>query len=507
MNSKKPVKKFHSIFLFVEWALITAVLLSPVSHALAQNTSGWSYPQTIPSFDLNNFPPILVADQNGNVHAFSSQYIESPEGGTIRAVVYNKWNLDTGWTPPIDILLSPIQEARVTDAYLDDEGYIHLTFWGGNGIDADIYYTKAPLAELDNARAWLKPFVIGDNAGDPEGAVFAQTARGNLVVLFNGRQYGNGLYVVSSNDRGGSWSIPTPIFITNDKAPNIFNIKVIESRSGWLHLIWNVYDVNGQGRGIYYARSPDGETWDQPIIFAEAEEGLGTQTPTIIEYDEELIALYNLPPKIIMQRSLDNGETWQDQAILFPRHVGVNGSLAPVIDGNNTLHLFFGQRISGSPDIHGMWHSVWENPRWTEPEAIIKGPQVKDTEGPTSFDPFAARTVVIQGRVILTTWRTDPGLADGNGVWYSFTVLDSPEIPVNPADTETNPVVSMTSVPSQDTPSPDGIATEFSVAIQPTVDSQSSSADAQGFDFLLEAGAVLAIILVLGLVIIKFRRG
>ena len=76
-----------------------------------------------------------------------------------------------------------------------------------------------------------------------------------------------------------------------------------------------------------------------------------------------------------MRRSTDNGVTWDDPVILFPRHIGVNGTPSLVIDSNDNLHIFFGQRIPGSPDIHGMWHSVCVDNRWTEPDAVVKGPR------------------------------------------------------------------------------------------------------------------------------------
>jgi hypothetical protein len=433
--------------------MLAVLLLMTEIPAQAQNT-GWTYPQTIPSYDLNMAPPIMVADQNGNVHAFSSQFIEPVQGKIVKVIVYNKWSPMTGWSPPVDILLSPIYEARVTDAFLDDEGYINLVFFGGNGTDADIYFSKAPLGEAANARSWTKPFIIGDEAADPEGAVFAHTDQGRLVVVFYGRQYGNGLYAVTSDDRGGSWSFQTPIYIANPKAPNIFYLHALKGGSGWLHIIWNVFDINGQGRAIYYARSLDGESWDQPISIIETAEGLGAQTPAVVEHEGILYTIYNLPPKIVMQQSEDNGTTWQDPVVLFSRHVGVNGALAPVVDSNNVIHLFFGQRISGSPDIHGMWHSIWENPRWTEPEALIKGPQIADQVGYTSFDPNTTRAVISQGNVILVTWRTDPGLK-ANGVWYSYIKLDTPGYPVTPANTELSAVPVSTGQSSSPDPTPD----------------------------------------------------
>jgi hypothetical protein len=201
-----------------------------------------------------------------------------------------------------------------------------------------------------------------------------------------------------------------------------------------LHVIWGVYTIKSLGRGIYYSQSLDGTEWSEPRLLAGLEEGLGTQTPRIAEYKNSLIALYNISLKLIMRSSNDDGKTWSDPTVIFPRHVGVNGSLALVTDSTNELHLFFGQRISGSPDIHGMWHSRFIDNRWIEPEGIITGAKVSDLVGFNTFDPNEARAVVSQGNVILVTWRSDPG-AKGNGVWFSYTKIDGPELPVIPLPT------------------------------------------------------------------------
>ncbi len=392
--------------------------------------STWSTPQNIPGYDPATVSPLLIADQNRTVHAFSSQWVNNPGEDPIRAIVYNKWTLENGWTTPVDIILSPTQEARLTDVYLDKNGVFHLTFWGGNNISANIYYTQAPAAIAADSNAWSKPIIIGDDAADPEAAAIAETAQGALTILYSGKKLGNGLYAVSSTDGGANWSNANPMFFPQSDRPNISRLHVIRSKSGRLHAIWGLYSENGQGRGIYYASSEDGVQWSEPTLLANTDEGLGSQTPALIEYKDTLIALFNLPPKIMMRRSTDDGKTWDGPAIIFPRHVGVNGSISPVIDGNNVLHLFFGQRITGNPDIHGMWHSVLEGERWTEPTAVVKGPRVWDTTGLTSFDPYEARAVVSQGNVILVTWITDLGDRKPNGVFYSYSVLNAPEAPV-----------------------------------------------------------------------------
>jgi hypothetical protein len=383
-----------------------------------QNTR-WSIPETMPAFDAGAAPPTLVADGTGAIHAFSSQWLTSKDGTSVKAVVYNHWSINHGWTEPIDILLSPIKEARVTDAHLDNTGNLHLVFWGGDGTEANIFYAQAPVESADNISSWSVPVLIGENAADPAGAVLLDDNAGNLHVVYSGSRDGNGLYVVDSNDHGQTWSEPEPIFLATSDAPAIFELHVIRGENGWFHAVWGVFSVGGQGRGIYYVNSEDGYYWNDPRLLQQSKSGLGSQTPNIIEYQQALYAVYNMPPKITMRRSLDNGKTWQDPMILFARHVGVNGSLGLVVDHNDNLHLFFGQRITASPDIHGMWHSVFRNNRWSEPEALIKGPQVNDPVGDRSFDPNMARAVVSQDNVLMVTWRTDPGFK-ANGVWYSY---------------------------------------------------------------------------------------
>lgn len=472
-------------------------------HGLALQESYWSPPQTIPTFDLSANPPVLIADQNRTVHAFSSQWIIEPDGSTSLVIVYNKWTLEDGWTNPIDIALLPGQETRLTDVYLDEKGIFHMTFWGGNNTGANIYYTQTPADLAADSRSWSVPVIIGENAGDPEGAAIVEGDQGAIYVVYNGRQMGNGLYVVNSKDNGENWSNPTPIFFAQSNEPNIAYLKVIKSKSGSMNAIWGVYNVGGQGRGIYYAKSVDGNEWSEPYLLAEALGGLGTQTPTIIQYNGDLFALFNLPPKIMMRRSNDDGQTWGDPSILFPRHIGVNGSLSTVVDGANNLHIFFGQRISGNPDIHGMWHSIWIDQRWKEPEAIESGPQVNDKTGNGSFDPYAADAVVSNGNVILVTWRSDPGLK-GNGVWYSYKVLDILEQPVVSLPSQTSLQITKTSIPEANTGNnSNSISTEIPVDTHKLFDNQNGSS---GLKNSLLIGVVLVLLLSFTWVIIRNNR-
>jgi hypothetical protein len=423
------MKKYR--ILFVLLCIFIPFTIFNISFASAQGDSAWLPQQQIPGYDSNTWPPILVADGYGTVHAFSSQWLN---GDVVRVIMYNKWTHEQGWTAPIDVLMSPYtNDTRLLDAFIDPTNRVHVIFWGGNNIDAKIYYSSAPIVDAGNAKAWSAPILVAENAGDPEAGNFAADEHGRIYLLYSGR-YGNGVYSTTSDDNGATWAKPTPIYLTNDQDKMPQALHMYKSQSGWLHAIWNVITSGGEGRGIYYSRKKvDDIKWSDPVRLAEAESGYGTNTPAIIEYHGAVLAFYNLGG-IIWQRSYDGEKDWTPPVQLFTRHVGVNGSPSLVVDGNDELHIFFGQRITGSPDIHGMWHSIFSGTGWSEPEAVVSGLSVSDVTGDKAFDPFEARAVVSQGNVLMVTWRSDPGLM-GNGVWYSEKVIYAPETPLTPLST------------------------------------------------------------------------
>jgi hypothetical protein len=447
----------------------------------------------------------MIADQNQTVHAFTYQRLDQESSQSYRAIFYNRWTLEQGWTAPIDIILSPNKDARLTDAYLNSSGTAHLLFWGGDNTTADIYYSKALIQDAGDARAWSIPTIIGPNAGDPEGAAFVENSQGGLYVIYNGRELGNGLYAVHSDDRGESWSDPTPLFFTRNDEPNIAQLHVIRDTSGWMHAVWTVFNTDGQARGIYYIRSKDGDEWSDPVLLASAFEGLGTSLPMIVEYKSALYLNYFACPivcRMNMRVSINHGETWDDPSLLFARHIGLNGSMSMVIDGNDVLHLFWGQRIPGQPDIHGMWHSEYRNSRWLEPEAVVKGPTIRKPGG-EGFDPFQAQAVASQGNILLATWRTDPGLSS-NGVWYSYKAIDAPALPVTelPSSIKSGTGESKIVHTPMGSTLPSVSLPEYIPENSPTLDSPADRASLQDDpSFVLLAGFIAAILLLLMLVI------
>lgn len=424
-------------FLFCALTLI-AVLATTVAASSASQVNPavpvglrWSPQERVPDYDDDAATPYLVADQNRTVHAFNSLRIENDV-----AIVYSQWNLAQGWSPPIDILLSPEKrQARIQGAMMDNSDLMHVIFFGGDDLGASIYYSKAYTSEASRSSAWSQPWLIGEHAGTPTLAGLIGDGSDHLYVIYSGKRDGVGMYGVRSSDGGITWTEPATIYLTRSDTlwPSALDMDIDDQ--GNVHIVWTVVNIRGNGEVIYYSRF-DAETkiWSEPVPMAvRTEGGYEVDWGSIVFYGGQLILVYqdSQPATRWMRRSSDGGQTWSDPVRPFS-HVGEYRHAAFVIDSENYLHMLLGNRTT--TNVHGMWHSVWLGDRWSELEPIISGSRV--TSGPLArrFDPSAPRAVMIQGNTILVAWVTDPG-AGRNGVWYSYTALNMPELPVAPLAT------------------------------------------------------------------------
>lgn len=430
-------------------AVISVVAVVGSTPLLAQSSPvstgrGWTPVAPIPQFYADALPPYMVVDDNRTVHAFASLPLSddpNDPGAKELGIFYRQWTPAGGWTPVNDILLTPLkQQARVKDVFLDKAGIIHLVFYGGDEQEANIYYTWAPAAAAVSAQAWAAPLAIGPMATTPEVAAIAGDGADKLVVLYAGNLgEGNSLYVTYSDDAGVSWSDPATLYSTYSLDNKVFDFDWHMGESGRLYAVWNVTNQSGQNVTGYYTKLDKlaDRKWTEPIAL-DNNVGLGIAIPAVTEYNGAVMLMYNngladtVSPVMWFKLSTDGGSRFSDPVRPFPEHIGGNGAMSFVQDSGGTLHVFWGQRIpagySGNLDLHGMWHSTWDGAAWRPPESVVSGPQS------SAFDPYDARAVVVQGNEILLTWRTDPGREVGS-TWYSSTVLDTLELPVEPLPT------------------------------------------------------------------------
>lgn len=417
----------------------------------AGRQAAWSPDEKVPGYLDDTFTPFLIADRDRTVHAFASQWVENE--GRRRAIVYRQWSLLGGWTRPVDIILSPIGgDANFTWAFLDSADTMHLIFVATEAISrrTSVYYTSAPAYNAGWSPAWSSPVVVGTDAlGLNSGAIIGDD-QGNLVIIYSGNRDGSGVYFVHSDDSGKTWSMTQPLSLTYNGNLSTYSLRLAIGPEQTIRAAWNVVTNLGVDEALYFANfNTEASTWDPPLELErriDQPDYFGPSFPVIVDNGREIVVVYNSGNPFTgrpvgagrpVQRSLislDGGVTWSEPLDPFPFHVGRSGEHTLVVDGNGTPHTLFIQRIESADEkgnyslIGGIWHSTFQNGAWTNPGRFV-----------TLLAPHDVRAVVAQGNVLLAVWREDPGLG-ADGIWYSYSVLDAPELPVVPLATALLPV-------------------------------------------------------------------
>lgn len=412
---------------FILFAGIIVFLCFPGTHVHAQVGGVWSRPEQIPNYDPLSFPPLMVADSSGVVHALNVEAISANR----KAIFYRTWQPDQGWSTPIDIILLSINATYgvLQDLYLDAEGMLHLVFYSEEVMGSYIYYTHAPVAEAGRVRAWSKPVVAGEDASTVTSARLAFHPDGRISLLYTGRDQGLGLYESISDDGGETWSAPMAISLELADSRWPTNIMPVFDENGVLHVVWAIVNERGVGDEIYYARYNESEAaWSTPYLIAtRSDDEYSTNWPSIASYGNQLIIVYqdSFPATKWMRISNDGGMTWAAPSRPF-LHIGEYETPVMVKDSAGVLHLILGNRI-GDPAVHGMWHTTWQGSFWGDLTPITSGPQSE------IFDPSGPSVVVMRGNTMLVAWWNNTG--NRNGVWYSYTTLDAPQLPAEPVPT------------------------------------------------------------------------
>jgi hypothetical protein len=416
----------------------------------------WAPDARVPGYLDDTFTPYLVADQNETVHAFASQWID--DGDRRLAIVYRKWSLSGGWTRPIDIILPPSGDAQILGVFLDSSDWIHIVFMNGERRDAAIYYSSAPAINAELVSAWSTPVMIGGNSNSVSSAAIVEDGQGNLLVIYSGIKDGNGVYFVTSSDAGETWSESLPVFLTFDTTLIPFSLRLVMGQNQQVRATWNIVTSLGVDEMLYFANySISNAKWDIPINLnnrIDNPDYFGPSFPAMVDNGQEIFIMYNsgnpfsdrpVPPGRpiqLVQKSSDGGITWSNPSGPFLSHVGRSGEHALVLDGSGNPHGLFVQRIENTSDrgeysiIGGIWHSVYINGNWSNPDRFV-----------TTYSPHDVRAIISQGNVLLVVWREDPG-AGKHGVWFSYTMLDTPELPITPLSTVQEVTTSLQNTPT-----------------------------------------------------------
>lgn len=426
--------------------LITSTMVVHLNYFVvkADDVGRWSPDARVPGYLDDTFTPFLLADQNRTIHAFASQWVVNESRRL--AIVHRQWSLTGGWTRPVDILLAPTGDAHLLGAFLDTSDKMHLIFLAGGTGNIAVYYSNTLAASVDVATSWSVPVVVGKSASGVNSAAIVSDDQGNLVIIYSGFKDGSGVYYVISFDKGKSWSEPEPVFLTYDSKLIPYSLHLTLGSERQVRAVWSVVTDIGVDEALYFANFDiSNSEWSIP---AELDRRIdlpgyfGPSFPAMVDIGTDIIVLYNGGnpyagrfvdagrPTMRVIISGDSGLTWNGPANPFPLLNGRSGEHSLVVDSTGGAHGLFTMRIdreiSGEyKPIAGIWHSVFQDGIWSNPDRIV-----------TTVAPHDVRAVVSQGNVLLAVWREDPGVTHPHGIWYSYKVLDAPELPVLPFPTQ-----------------------------------------------------------------------
>jgi hypothetical protein len=410
--------------------LVAGLSFALPSASSAQAPYQWSTPRLIPDYYDYLEPPIMVADQDRTVHAFN---LETQEGNVF-AIVYRQWTLDRGWSVPIEVILPEFLgiAPSLMDVVLTDDGYFNLIYFAGTRESGSVYLSRALARDAQSSSAWTRPSIIATDAGPLPSGQIVEIHADELLVVFAGNRYGDGVYDSVRSALDGTWSVPK--LVNRSESEEYFpgGVEVIVDQDGFVHAVWDFSDDSGLPKSVWYGRlNLDSREWEVVQKLSEVDNDLEySGQATIAEYQDNIMVVYydDFPPTRHIRISNDNGDHWQPSFRPFPQRGGY-GAARMVKDSTGMLHMIIGNRTQ-NPEIHGMWYSRYVGNSWLPLTPITSGPATN------VYDPTQPQAVIVQGNILLAAWSNDVREEFRTGAWYSHTLLDAPEYQVKPLPTE-----------------------------------------------------------------------
>lgn len=418
------------------WQLSTS--LENLTQAEADNNSVWSDQSLVSSLGEGEglASPQLVADADGRIHGFWSQSTDTD------SLIYYIVSEGAGWTAPIDILTSPGNNSlseNLSVAFHPD-GQL-MAVWD-NGPLGEIYFSHVLASLASSAVEWFTPIplpALNATAGSPD---IAFDANGRIYVAYALQlNEDRGIYVVSSDDEGESWSDPNLVFdgvLADWDAVDEPHLTV--TGDGVVHVIWSQKTFPPSTRTIntaYAASSDGGESWSEEadLPFADVQpvwsdiSAAGLQTVYRIWQED-----FQNSSNYWSQISNDSGLTWEQPLRISDRN-NLIGQAALIADGGGTPHLvqLTGVSLNGpsndgaSPMIQ---HWTWVEGSWSEAEGFAtEAGQINDVEGVAGAVAANGNLVLMYSglNLNLETGRFQPGYLTSR---RSLSVVLAPPTPV-----------------------------------------------------------------------------
>lgn len=356
--------------------------------------------------------PKIAAGANGHLHAVwgENSYADNE---TQDAIFYSRFD-GASWSPPVDVLVSPIQpQIMVGELVILPDDKLALLWTGGQ----QLFLSVTPAAQAQQPNAWqTTPLLTGLSIR--YAFMLYQSPSTLSVVVIDAPNFG--LKFMRSDDLGDSWLEAKEIWSPANDGYAGEDPRLCQNESRTiLHVVWheNARELGWKADKTWYMRSLDrGESWNDQFSLPLQ----GSSPNCAYDGEGKLHLLWNNAVSSADGRyhrwSADDGQTWSEPSAIFP---GLSGrTRAPIfgLDNNGTLHVLTGAYAQTDQKTPMYW-SYWQGQSWAIPRPISR-----DLPGNESPD-----LVVTEGNRLNAVWHYD---VDGTPkVVFSMLQTNAPILP------------------------------------------------------------------------------
>lgn len=410
----------------------------------------------------------LVGNQINQPHLFWVQpqrRTADNDPGTVfysDAVIYHTIRLNDSWIAAAPVIQAPEGEIEEIAVTISREDRL-LVVWS-NPQSGQLFFSQVNSQQAIDSSQWSTPFALPVPIAAATAPDIGVMDDGTIVVAYVVPiNEGRGVYLVTSQDQGFTWSEPVQVF--DGAAANwamLDQPHIAFTNGTHIHLIWRHLSLppTSEPLALYYARSTDsGQSWSaaNPVVSGDAvvwSELVGWSTTQIH----------------IVWRELQSGRTtlWHtfsvDDGLTLERPSRITtfedlaGPTSLTIDLTGQLHLFQITHPLRQPP--SLLPFVWEEGFWLpEQELDLTLVTIPD-------EARLASGLSSDGELILAASGKTGGLREEQ-IWVSGRTVSQPDVTPTPLPTLTA------------TPEPTATATPTATpTAEPTVDFPRESEDA-----------------------------
>ncbi len=201
--------------------------------------SKWTDSIQIGTEDAQIFTPEIVADPNGELHAF---WVQNGQGYSDKPLiqeqgdgVYYSKGLSNNWSTPINILSTDGGNSNPSAGYHAPTKNL-MVAWE-DSINQQLLFSKVSATSAVNWQDWSDPVALPAPFPNPSHPALSITDDGTLIVTYSvPYNEGQGLYLVVSEDNGESWSDPISLLDIEGAWDILIEPRVIATDLNNLHI-------------------------------------------------------------------------------------------------------------------------------------------------------------------------------------------------------------------------------------------------------------------------------